>query len=357
MASDTTAAPSPTARPGIIPAMIVQPGVEQLDSPVTLEEDTTFPIPAFAMAKLDKRKRKMPQCIAHRGFKARFPENTLLAFERAIEAGAVALETDLHITKDNIVVLSHDATLKRCFGRKDKILDQKWDDIKDLRTLAPPHEPMPRLMDLLQYLAQPGLEEIWVLLDIKLDNNADDIMRLIGSTIAEVTPSPSRPWSERIVLGLWAAKFLPLAARYLPGFSAMHIGFKVSYAQHFFTVPNVGFNMLLPMMMAPGGRDFIRNAKSHHRQVLGWTVNDTNKMEWCIRRGFDGVITDDPSMFVEVRELFDEYKPEPMIPVGFRSCIEVLRVYLMITTLFWLFRRRLDPKASAALIEQAPKQS
>ena len=81
---------------------------------------------------------------------------------------------------------------------------------------------MPRLKDLLEYLATPGLEDIWVLLDIKvpwpslveplkrnrvdhwtkLDNKADDIFRLIGATLEEV--KPSRPWNQRVLLGCWA---------------------------------------------------------------------------------------------------------------------------------------------------------
>jgi hypothetical protein len=81
---------------------------------------------------------------------------------------------------------------------------------------------MPRFKDLLEYLTTPGLEDVWVLLDIKvswpslwepmkkdrinewtkLDNKADDMMRLVASTLAEV--KPSRPWKERILLGCWA---------------------------------------------------------------------------------------------------------------------------------------------------------
>ena len=50
---------------------------------------------------------RFPQAIAHRGYKARYPENTLLAFSKAVDAGAHALETDIHITRDGEVVLSH----------------------------------------------------------------------------------------------------------------------------------------------------------------------------------------------------------------------------------------------------------
>lgn len=52
-------------------------------------------------------KGRLPQAIAHRGYKAEFPENTMRAFQGAIAIGADALETDVHITRDDVVVLSH----------------------------------------------------------------------------------------------------------------------------------------------------------------------------------------------------------------------------------------------------------
>ena len=55
----------------------------------------------------DSNGRRLPQTIAHRGCKADNPENTMGAFRGAVDVGAHALETDVHITKDNIVVLSH----------------------------------------------------------------------------------------------------------------------------------------------------------------------------------------------------------------------------------------------------------
>lgn len=111
------------------------------------------------------------------------------AFVAAIEAGAHAIETDVHLTKDKVIVLAHvrhsllfidpmvvptangyvqDTTLKRCFGRPEKIKDCDWSYLRTLRTLREPSQPMPRLQDLLEYLALPGSENIWVLLDIKV---------------------------------------------------------------------------------------------------------------------------------------------------------------------------------------------
>lgn len=61
-----------------------------------------------------------------------------------------------------------DKTLKRCFGLDQKIIDCEWSYIKTLRTVAEPQQSMPRLLDLLNYVASPGLEHIWVLLDLKV---------------------------------------------------------------------------------------------------------------------------------------------------------------------------------------------
>ncbi|KAF1962142.1 tubulin-domain-containing protein [Byssothecium circinans] len=280
--------------------------INQLVEQPLLGPKTEFPTPNFAFARKDVSGIRKPQAIAHRGYKAEFPENTMGAFRGAVEVGAEALETDIHLSKDGVVVLSHDANLKRCFGREEKIIDCDYEFLSKLKTLKEPHESMPRLIDLLEYLAQPGLEDIWVLLDIKLDNNADDVMRLIASTIFSVSPSPTRPWQSRIVLGCWAAKYLSLCSRYLPGFSISHIGFSILYATHFFTVPNVSFNMLQAVLMTPWGRAFTRKAQYDKRPVFAWTVNEERRMRWDIRHGLDGVITDDPKLFLEVRRGWHE---------------------------------------------------
>lgn len=49
----------------------------------------------------------LPQAIAHRGHKAKWPENTMAAFKSALEVGAHAIETDVHLSRDGVAVLSH----------------------------------------------------------------------------------------------------------------------------------------------------------------------------------------------------------------------------------------------------------
>ncbi|EPE29484.1 PLC-like phosphodiesterase [Glarea lozoyensis ATCC 20868] len=248
-------------------------------------------------------KGKKPQAIAHRGYKAAHPENTMGAFVGAVEVGAHAIETDVHLSKDGVVVLSHDPTLKRCFGVDKKICDCDWNYLKTLKTVQEPQETMPRLRDLLKYLAKPGLEHIWVLLDIKLDDDPETLFKLLASTIADVTPS--KPWNQRLVLGCWLAKLLPLCFRYLPGFPITHIGVSIEYARQFFNVKGVSFNMLQQVMVGPFGNAMRKKIKKDNRSLFLWTVNEVEVMKWSIRKEVDGVITDDPKKYLEVCDTYE----------------------------------------------------
>jgi glycerophosphoryl diester phosphodiesterase len=62
---------------------------------------------SWTWARKDKNGRRLPQAIAHRGNKANYPENTLAAFKGAVRVGAHAIETDIHLSRDDVVVLSH----------------------------------------------------------------------------------------------------------------------------------------------------------------------------------------------------------------------------------------------------------
>jgi glycerophosphoryl diester phosphodiesterase len=56
---------------------------------------------------------KRPLIIAHRGYRAKYPENTLASFKAAVDAGVQMIELDVMLSKDRKVVVIHDATLER----------------------------------------------------------------------------------------------------------------------------------------------------------------------------------------------------------------------------------------------------
>ena len=71
----------------------------------------------------------IPELVAHRGWAARCPDNTLLAIGEALRAGAGAVEIDVQLTRDGLPVLFHDRTLERLCGVKGAIRDHDWSEL------------------------------------------------------------------------------------------------------------------------------------------------------------------------------------------------------------------------------------
>ncbi|WNC13878.1 glycerophosphodiester phosphodiesterase family protein [Brevibacillus brevis] len=78
------------------------------------------------------RNRQTITVAAHRGWKSAYPENTLLAFERALEQGADMLEFDLRFSKDQAIVIIHDETVDRTTNGTGKVGDHTLAELKQL---------------------------------------------------------------------------------------------------------------------------------------------------------------------------------------------------------------------------------
>ena len=92
--------------------------------------------------------------LGHRGYSAKYPENTLLSFQKAIDAGADGVELDVWLTSDGKVVVHHDENLKRTFGVDLKIKESQYNDLKDLRFEG---EKMPLLEEVYEVLPENTL--------------------------------------------------------------------------------------------------------------------------------------------------------------------------------------------------------
>ena len=73
---------------------------------------------------------KVPLIIGHRGASSVVPENTLLAFKRAIRDGADGIEFDVRLARDNVPVVIHDSTLKRTASINKSIAELTSDELK-----------------------------------------------------------------------------------------------------------------------------------------------------------------------------------------------------------------------------------
>lgn len=71
----------------------------------------------------------MTKNFAHRGFSGRYPENTMLAFKKAIESGADGIELDVQLTKDGEIVIIHDETIDRTTNGKGLVSDYTYEEL------------------------------------------------------------------------------------------------------------------------------------------------------------------------------------------------------------------------------------
>jgi glycerophosphoryl diester phosphodiesterase len=69
--------------------------------------------------------------VAHRGAAAQAPENTMEAFRLGVEAGADAIELDVHLTADGQLAVIHDETLERTTDRTGRVADLTMDQVRE----------------------------------------------------------------------------------------------------------------------------------------------------------------------------------------------------------------------------------
>jgi glycerophosphoryl diester phosphodiesterase len=81
---------------------------------------------------LKANKCKSPWIIAHRGFRAKYPENTLIAFQAALNAGVTMIELDVTHTRDGELVVMHDNTLDRTTNGCGPVIDYSLKEVKKL---------------------------------------------------------------------------------------------------------------------------------------------------------------------------------------------------------------------------------
>lgn len=157
-----------------------------------------------------------PAIAGHRGFKSSYTENTLLGFGKCFEAGATVIETDLWLSSDNVIIISHDISTKRVFVDQDgnetdyKVTKTPYDPIlKSLKTKEGGF-PLLSFVDVLQWFKQyvdsTGSNEHKLQLDIKKFNPAK-ITKYIVSDLLKVHNDLSW-WYHRIQCGVWDLSFL-----------------------------------------------------------------------------------------------------------------------------------------------------
>ena len=219
--------------------------------------------------------------VGHRGARAYEPENTLLSFKKAIELGVDAVELDVRRTKDNEIVVIHDADLKRTTNGEGLVSDLTFKEIKNFVTEK--GQRIPTLEEVLNLvnkkvkvfveLKEQGFEEkVLELVEKKGLRKAVIIVSFLEDALKRV-----RELDAQIETGLIYAKHKnPLRAAF-----ELKAQWLLSFYRFIHTAD-------------------VEKAHAKGLKVLAWTVNTSEEMTEVAKKGVDAIASDKPDILVAV---------------------------------------------------------
>lgn len=239
------------------------------------------------------RKKFAISIIAHRGFSGQYTENTLLAFEKAIEIGADYIETDIQQTADGKLVAFHDDTTKRLGNIDLNIRKSSYNQL--LQVKLPQDQKIPLLQELLDIskgkiglnleLKQPNLvDAVYDLVDRNgmVDNVIfssffhPNLFRLqkINPQAGRGTLEPRHPYIQQHFISRFSRKHWIRRAK------ALHVTSIHPYRQ------------LVDAKLC-------RKAHELGIYILPWTVDSPADWQKMIMAGVDGIMTNHPDKLME----------------------------------------------------------
>lgn len=238
--------------------------------------------------------RNKPIVFAHRGFSGLYPENTLLAFRKALEAGATGIELDVQLSKDGEVFVIHDEKFDRTTDSHGLLIEHTSTEIKRLSAGSWfdeqfSKEEVPLLKEVLELI-----KDSQVILNIELKTGIIDYVDL-EEKVLELTHlyqiHHQTVYSSFNHYSLQKLKQLDSTAKigllYMSGiFEAW------KYAKR------VGADALHPLFYAVRP-DFVASSHNEGLEVNTYTVNDKETMKLMIQTGVDGIITDYPDQLCD----------------------------------------------------------
>ena len=246
-----------------------------------------------------------PIRLAHRGSRVLWPENTMTAFQGAVDLGYRYIETDVRLTLDGVVVVFHDETLERVTNGAGRVSEWRYEELRRLDAAYRygesdgfPHRDTG--------VTVPTLEEVlttWPDVHFNIDLKA----RRMQWHVAEVIQKLGR--HDSTLIGAFSDMRVARYRHILGGRAATSAGpvrAVVMYAASRFGAPlrskAVAYQLPFDARLAPIDRRLVAAAHSSGAQVHAWTVNEAADMHRLLGLGVDGIVTDRPDVLNEVVE-------------------------------------------------------
>ena len=235
-----------------------------------------------------------PIPFAHRGGTSSAPENTLPAFERAVELGFSHLETDVHLSADGVLMAFHDPDLRRTCGIEASIAELNSRELADV--LVDGREAIPTMTDLLERFPDARFN-----IDCKSDAAAGPLVQLVRD----------RDLFDRVCLGAFSHSRLIkiralLGPRLItcmspPEVARLRLAGRVTgSATRVAQVPVRAGDSRAGRRLTVVTERFVRAAHRRGVDVHVWTIDDPHEMHRLLDLGVDGIMTDRPEVLRDV---------------------------------------------------------
>jgi glycerophosphoryl diester phosphodiesterase len=219
--------------------------------------------------------------VGHRGAKAYAPENTLTSFKKALEIGVDAVELDVRKTKDNQLVVIHDANVKRTTDGEGLVSELTLKEIKGFS--AEKGEKIPTFQEALDFLDK----KVKMFIELKETGVEEQVLSKVNErgleknvvivSFLEDALKKVRELDKDIETGLIYAKHknpvkaaLELKANYLLAF------YRFTHTVN------------------------VQKAHENGLKVIVWTINKSEEVEEYAAKGVDGIASDKPDILMRV---------------------------------------------------------
>lgn len=229
--------------------------------------------------------------FAHRGFSGKYPENTMLAFQKALESGADGIELDVQLTRDNRLVIIHDERVDRTTDGTGFVRDFTLSDIQQLNAAGTyaytlPPVSIPTFREYCHWVKQtdlltnielkngvydyPGIEaEVWqVLQEFQLQD------QVIISSFNHASILRMKQLAPQLTYGLLTESWLINPGKY---------------------TRDLGVACYHPLYGSLTD-DTVAEIKRQGIRINTFTVNDEEAVRKLLKQGIDCVITNYPDM-------------------------------------------------------------
>ncbi|MDH7913159.1 glycerophosphodiester phosphodiesterase [Winogradskyella sp. SYSU M77433] len=283
----------------------------------------SFVIILFAILLMSCSSKKQIDIQGHRGCRGLLPENSLPAFEKAIDLGVHTLELDIAITKDNEVVVSHEPFISRyiCFNPKGEEIPDSMDmkhnlykmthqDIKQFDCGSKFHPDYPNQEKLKTY--KPLLAEVFELVKSKSSDVKFNIeIKSKPKYYSIYTPEPEtyvklvldaiekHNMFNRVNLQSFDLAILEEVKKQSP---KMKVALLVDDNETISTKLNkLSYKpeIISPYFKLLTEKEVV-DYQDQNFQIIPWTVNDTVDMQQMIDWQVDGIITDYPDQLIKL---------------------------------------------------------